>query len=737
MAVESFLIRLERVLFAASTAKRSQGSTQHGSEGAVVSTASQPSLPALPGLILGGVPIGLPLNSESVEFIESFSAGLSANCASVAASQLVISNPGWDGVTIPAIVSQVRKALGIPAVMDVEATLVQLLVLGAAGDTSEYGLTSSGDASAVTGEFGVLEVVLPSAWDGGELLLRHGKRSWSFGYEPANMYAPQHICYFKEVSASIAAPTKGYRVSLLYRLTTRTLTASGTPVLRAPAPHGSNSSELAQVAVDWARATGAHVTGPLAPASNSGSASSSASASGVATGAPSAAPSASHANSLGVAASAASDGVPSRVGIILRHRYYGCGLSPDQLNGADAALVGWAREAARLAPGSFVPYLCLLQVREDGSCEEKSAGGSSGAGAGGGSRRHSRKRARYDDDDDEGDASGNDNEEEDEDEEGSESDDDCESDDGDEAYDHFSFSVEETCHVLTCWTRLTAGGDDDDEGREDDVADALPDELLLRSQTSSVYGGRISVDETGSIALLPRGALKGVTRGKSRNVLVQTHDYDRYKYGTTSGRFTRWFWRAVLVLDFRAAGSSTVHTLLVDGIAAAVKQLRAMASSAASQHAAELAAAKTAYDAAPRPWDLSSYPTQEAAEAAEAAAGSAASSDDNNDVGSDGAWTGSSGGGERSDYDSDSLGTDNSDGEVMRLDGDYDDDEDWDGDDGEKEGDDDAEDEEDGGGEENEEEDEEENDELDGGGGEQEGEGGKEGDAMDVEDEGG
>lgn len=618
--MESLLFSLERLIASAALS-----SSASGNAAPVVSAATtHADVPALPGLRVDGKPIGLPLNEGGALALRKFvgngiatgmgGAAITGSSCFLPAALISVANPAWAADTMPAIIAHARKALGVPCGVEVRAELSHLLITspspvpGASSGGMDPSVADAGDGGS---DFAILEVVLPSVWEGGELRLSHGKQSWSFGCAAPNMYQPQSIAHFLEVARLLAAPTSGYRASLLYRL--RTVASAGdAPVLRAPAPDASPATELAAVALGWARALGMpseqQASSPAAQAAAAAVAASSCSLSEAA--------SVSESNDDAASSESLSDDddAPGRIAIVLKHVYRGCGLAPDDLTGASARLAAWAREAASKAPGAFVPYLALLQVRQVGDYSEKSSSDEDSDDdgdddddddddndrkrsrfGGSGDGRRARKRARMDGSGASASAGADD-----------ESSDESSDDDG---VDHeaarsarrYDFDVESdgSTHVLTCWTRLTDG-----------ERDALPDELLLRPNNKS-YSDSMPVDETGSFAWLPRTgpAVASIpSDGRPQLLHMEEDEYAYHKYGQRSGRFRRWWWRAVLVLDFRACSSPLVQVMLSRGLTAAAQQLCDEISAAVTSCGAELATARRAYDARPRPWDASSYP---------------------------------------------------------------------------------------------------------------------------------
>ncbi len=70
--------------------------------------------------------------------------------------------------------------------------------------------------------FGSLVIVLPSAHEGGELVLRHGGEEWSFDAAKAikDDQGPSigFVAFFSDVEHEVTMVTSGYRVTLTYNL---------------------------------------------------------------------------------------------------------------------------------------------------------------------------------------------------------------------------------------------------------------------------------------------------------------------------------------------------------------------------------------------------------------------------------------------------------------------------------------------------------------------------------------
>ncbi|EMD39478.1 hypothetical protein CERSUDRAFT_111780 [Gelatoporia subvermispora B] len=70
--------------------------------------------------------------------------------------------------------------------------------------------------------FGSLVVVFPTQHEGGTLLLRHGKKQWTFDSANLLSEAPQpsiaYVAFYSDVEHEILPVTSGYRVTLTYNL---------------------------------------------------------------------------------------------------------------------------------------------------------------------------------------------------------------------------------------------------------------------------------------------------------------------------------------------------------------------------------------------------------------------------------------------------------------------------------------------------------------------------------------
>ena len=244
--------------------------------------------------------------------------------------RFALKNPEWDGV-VQGIVAKVQEGLGLEG-QKLGTHLYDLLLY----EPGSFFLPHR-DGEKLGRMVATLVVVLPSAHEGGELIVWHDgeERTVDFGGPPGESFRTHYVAFYADCEHEVPPLKKGHRLCLVYNLT---LAKSKKPL---PAPRDSEHVErIAPLIEKWAE--GGESTEKLA--------------------------------------------------VTLDHQYTREGLSWDALKGTD-------RVKARVLAGAAGragcrSYLALLTLHQSGYGEE--AGGGYGYGRG---RRYNRPEDGTGDDD--------------------------------------------------------------------------------------------------------------------------------------------------------------------------------------------------------------------------------------------------------------------------------------------------------------------------------------------------
>lgn len=230
-----------------------------------------------------------------------------------------LQDPQWDA-TLASIVAQAAAGLGVAG--DVTAELYKMLVYDAGGFFVPHR-----DTEKAPHMFGTLVIVLPSTYDGGELVVRHGGRETVLPLAGEDVSRVSFGGFYADCVHELRPITAGFRLCLVYNL----LLARGAPPV-AP----DNSREVAEAAA-FLRTWGAGE--PPDDAENDG-------------------------------------GMPEKLVFVLDHHYTPAELSFSALKNRDAAVAGVLLAAA--AMGDAAIHLAMVSIEESGSCEPTEFGGGYG-----------------------------------------------------------------------------------------------------------------------------------------------------------------------------------------------------------------------------------------------------------------------------------------------------------------------------------------------------------------------
>lgn len=273
----------------------------------------------LPGLEVNGVgPVGLPLASAQVDEVK-------AHCRQAPHGKGVqtlvdtrvrrvwqmdpdgfsLTNPDWQ-TYLDETVRIVQRELGLEN-EKLESHLYNLLLY----EPGSFFLPHR-DGEKLDRMVATLVIVLPGAFRGGELVVRHEgqERVVDFGAAGGNPFHTHHAAFYADCEHEVRPLQEGHRLCLVYNLT---LAGSKTAVT-APRTAGV-ADELATTLGSW------------------------------------------------------SDTDPPKLAVLLEHRYTQAGLTWDALKGVDRVKARVLAEAATQA--GCRAYLALLTLEESGSAEEE------------------------------------------------------------------------------------------------------------------------------------------------------------------------------------------------------------------------------------------------------------------------------------------------------------------------------------------------------------------------------
>ncbi len=278
----------------------------------------------LPGLEVDGLgPIGLPLTPRAAKELikhchqapygkgeETLVDTKVRRVWRLETDHFALKNPDWDRV-IKEIVGKVQQELGLEG-QEMESHLYDLLLY----DAGSFFLPHQ-DGEKLRRMVATLVVVLPSSFEGGELIVRHEgqERTIDFGGPAGDVFHIQYAAFYADCEHEVRPLEKGYRLCLVYNLTLAKSKKS-----RSAPRDSQHVDSIARLLRNWAD----------------------------------------------------EDGSAEKLGIALDHQYTQHGLSWDALKGTDRAKARVLAEAARRA--ECQAYLALLTLHESGSAEYAGGG---------------------------------------------------------------------------------------------------------------------------------------------------------------------------------------------------------------------------------------------------------------------------------------------------------------------------------------------------------------------------
>ncbi|KAI5804600.1 hypothetical protein EDC01DRAFT_426795 [Geopyxis carbonaria] len=177
--------------------------------GGFLSKAHYEAAPS-PGLSIHGVPVGFPLESHTGIQLLKFR-------SEVQGRSLTFRNPMWQKWLITRVLPKVYIDLGIPSIdrKRVILHLENLRVQSTESSVASKHPLLSGPKRKAT--IAYMEVVLQSAFEGGQLIIEHGKkRSIYFAHE--SEFNTNVVAWYSGSSCELGPIKSGIRISLLYSL---------------------------------------------------------------------------------------------------------------------------------------------------------------------------------------------------------------------------------------------------------------------------------------------------------------------------------------------------------------------------------------------------------------------------------------------------------------------------------------------------------------------------------------
>jgi predicted 2-oxoglutarate/Fe(II)-dependent dioxygenase YbiX len=227
------------------------------------------------------------------------------NTWQIDAGQLSFGGRNW-AASLAAIVARAADGLGV--LEPVSAQLYKLLVYDAGSFFVEHR-----DTEKAAGMFATLVLVLPSLYEGGELLVRHGEREVRIDLAQTDPGEAAFAAFYADCVHQVLPVTAGARLALVYNL----IRDGGKGALSAP-EHAREVRAAAEQLRGWPAAQGA-------------------------------------------------EGAPSKLVYPLEHAYSMAELSFENLKHVDAAAAQVLVAAAALADCEV--HLALLEIEESGSAE--------------------------------------------------------------------------------------------------------------------------------------------------------------------------------------------------------------------------------------------------------------------------------------------------------------------------------------------------------------------------------
>lgn len=231
------------------------------------------------------------------------------------ADQVSLANPEWPNVLQSAVLA-VRADLGLED-QKLDAHLYKLLLY----EPGSFFL-SHRDGEKLDRMVATLVIALPSAHEGGELIVRHEGREETVDFGPESRFQTQFAAFYADCEHEIRPVTSGFRLALVYNLT---LAKSKQPV-KAPTD-GEHIAAVASILEQWKDDYDKSKT----------------------------------------AADSGDDGPATKLAVVLDHEYTQAGLKYDALKGIDRVKARVLFTAARQA--GYDAYLAQVTKWETGAAE--------------------------------------------------------------------------------------------------------------------------------------------------------------------------------------------------------------------------------------------------------------------------------------------------------------------------------------------------------------------------------
>src|SRR5215470_15730853 len=179
----------------------------------------------LPGLQVNGVgPIGLPLTEHQAQALihvselapygrgeETIVDPAVRRSWQLSADDFELGNPQWNEA-LRAAVDQIGTELGLSDCQIVFEPY-KLLVYEAGSF-----FASHRDTEKIPNMFATLVVNLPSAHEGGELLISHAGQSQRYSFADSSLFAPRFVAFYADCYHEVQPITSGYRLCVVYNL---------------------------------------------------------------------------------------------------------------------------------------------------------------------------------------------------------------------------------------------------------------------------------------------------------------------------------------------------------------------------------------------------------------------------------------------------------------------------------------------------------------------------------------
>lgn len=236
------------------------------------------------------------------------------------ADQVTLSNPEWSDI-VKQVVAEVQSALGLEK-RKLESHLYKLLLYEAGSF-----FLSHRDGEKLDRMVATLVIALPAAHEGGELIVRHEGKEEIIGFGgPESRFHAQFASFYADCEHEIRPVKSGFRLTLVYNLT---LAKSKR---RISAPTSGEHVQAIRTVMDLWRAG----SGVAKPSQKKG------------------------------------DQVPTKLAVLLDHRYTQAGLCVDALKGTDRRKAEILFEACRTC--GFDAHLALVSYWQYGTAEYAGSG---------------------------------------------------------------------------------------------------------------------------------------------------------------------------------------------------------------------------------------------------------------------------------------------------------------------------------------------------------------------------